>query len=395
MVTARRRTVVLLLSTVLVAAAVAGCSGGGGDAARLEVDGRAEVARDGGSYEPAENGALSTGDRVKVTEGTAVVRLGDDREAELRAGSEVELARGAASESAAVPSLLAGDLLVSAPEGELGVVAGDIEVSVADGSARLSRGLAAVAASYAGRLTMRSAGRSIAVPALRQVSVPAAGLLPARPSPLIFQPSDPWDQRMLGDAIELGDQLVARSKGFTAQLGTGEGRTPGFYRQILPALQAEAAFDTAMLGPRRDPGEALVGLAIAVEGRRGSFAERVRAVFDFHDEGAAWGLVALDQGVTRAPLLAGVDAAIGRGPTIAAEGGAPPARAPTPTTPARRRGSAAPPRGSTPTTIRVPPAGPPGAAPSSNDLNTGVPLLDNAVNSLVDLLSGLLGADQP
>ena len=33
-------------------------------------------------------------------------------------------------------------------------------------------------------------------------------------------------------------------------------------------------------------------------------------MFEFRDQGAAWGLVALDQAVTRPPLLASVDAAI-------------------------------------------------------------------------------------
>lgn len=389
----RTPRVALPLLLLMVTGLVAGCSGGGNDVGRLEVDGRAEVARGGGDYEPVGDVTLRAGDRVKVAEGTAVLRLGEDREVELRPGSEVELTPRATTEAGVVPSLLAGDLLVSAPRSGLDVVAANVEVSVADGSARLSRGLAAVAASYSARLTVRSAGRSITVPALRQVSVPAAGLLPSRPTPLIFQPSDPWDQRKLGDAIELGNQLVARSRGFTAQLGTGEGRTPGFYRQILPALETEPVFDTAMLGPRRDPGEALVGLAITVESTRGRFEERVRAVFDFHDEGAAWGLVALDQGVTRAPLLAGVDAAIGRGPTILAEGGAPPTQEPA-TTLQPRRAPGSTTRGSTPSTIVSPPptgpaTGKPLADPGSS--NTGAPLVDNLVNSLVSLLSGLLG----
>jgi len=397
----RTKGLVSALSLLTVASLLGGCRDDASDAARLEVDGRAEVAHDGGDYEPAGDGALRADDRVRVVEGSAVLRLGDDRELELRAGSgptvpgsEVELAPRANTEAGVVPSLLAGNLLVSAPKSELEVVVGDVEVSVADGTARVSQGLVAVAASYSGRLTVRSAGRSIVVPALRQVSVPAPGLLPSRPSPLLYQPSDPWDRENLGDAIDLGDRLAKQSKGFTAQLGTGEGRTPGFYRQILPALENEPAFDTAMLGSSRDPGEALVGLAITVGGRQKTFAERLRDVFDFHDQGAAWGLVALDQEVTSATLIAGVDAAIGRGPTIAAEGGAPPTRAP-PTTvpPARAPAAPTPPRGSTRNAIGAPPTTTPVAEPppGGGTLNTGVPLVDNTVSSLVDLLSGLLG----
>lgn len=395
----RRGTARLVFPVTALMAAVllAGCSEDGDDAGRLEVDGTAEVAREGGDYEPAGDGTLRAGDRVRVVTGTAVLRLGDDRTVELRDGSEVELAARATVDAGVVPSLLAGDLLVTSPASPLEVVAGDIEVSVPGGSARLSRGLVTVVASYAGRLTAGSPGRSIDIPALRQVSVPAAGLLPFRPSPLVYQPSDSWDQRMLGDAIDLGEKLARQSRGFTAQRGTGEGRTPGFYRQLLPALDGEPAFDTAMLGPTRDPGEALVGLAITVEGKRGSFEERVRQVFEFHDEGAAWGLVALDQGVSSTPLLNGVETAISRGPALAAEGGSPPSRAPVTTTPSTRAPGSTTPRASTPSTIRSTPTttptdnGQPATPPSVNVEQLVKDLLGTVEDVLGGLVRGILG----
>ena len=73
--------------------------------------------------------------------------------------------------------------------------------------------------------------------------------------------------------------------------------------------------------------DTLVGAAITLEGTRGTFAERWAAVFTFRDEGAEWGLVAMDQGVARVPLLNAIDAAISRGPTQFAVG--PPGRPPT------------------------------------------------------------------
>lgn len=386
----------IVLSVVLTVGLAVGCGGGGDDSsARLEVDGRALVARGEAPFEAVDDDhTLGPGDRLRVEDGTAVIVLDEQRKVELRRGSEVELQDGRAGGTDLHTTLTAGDLLVSAPSDPLVVTAGATDVSVTGGSARLSRGPAIVVASYSGRARATSAGQSIEVPALRQVSIPAAGPLPTRPTPLDYQASDPWDLRLLGDAIELGDQLAARSRGFTAQVGTGMGRTPGFYRLILPALETEPTFDTTLLGPNRDPGEALVGLAITLEGTRGSFAERVRAVLAFHDEGAAWGLVALDQGVARAPLLAAIDAAIGRGPSSVAEGGPPPVRAPAPTTPARRPASV-PPRGPRGTIVSPPPtvAPPVDSAPSGNPgpARTGVPAIDNTVNSLVDLLGGLLG----
>ena len=390
------RAVVCLL---VVAGVAVGCRGGdGGPSGRLTVDGSVLVASSGSSFERVdEERTVHAGDRVRVDDGTAVLALGDDRQLDLRTGSEIELRAGRPGGGRLHPVLTAGDLLLTAPANALDVTAGEVELSVSGGSARVSRGPAVVVASYSGRVAVRAAGGSLDVPALRQVSVPAGGPLPPRPAPLTYQPADSWDQRLLGDDIELGDQLAARSRGFTAQVGTGQGRTPGFYRQILPALENEPTFDIADLGPQRDPGEALVGLAITAEGTRGTFDERVRSVFGFHDEGAAWGLVARDQGVTRASLLAAIDSAIGRGPQSVAEGGAPPTPAPPPpTTPTRRPSTSAPPRGSGGGTVvapapTVPPT--PNNMPSGNPdpALTGVPVVDETVNSVVDLLSGLLG----
>ena len=392
----------LALCTLIVAALAAACTGGGGgSSARLTVEGRATVSSGDDSPRTVEGSrSLGAGDRVKVDSGVASIRLSGDRRLELREGSEVELLRsddpasGEGGDGAKLqPSLLAGDLLVRASQDDVAVTAADPEVSVRGGAARMSRGAAVSVASYTAGVRVSSTGRSMDVPPLRQVSLPAAGLLPGRPSPLIYQGTDPWDQRFLGDAIDLGSQLVSRSRGFTAQLGPNEGRTPGFYRQILPALENEPQFDDASIDPERSPGETLVGLAITVQGTRQSFADRLRAVFAFHDEGAAWGLVAMDQGVSRAPLLAGVDEAIGRGPLSAAEEApsatgtpSPPSvAAPTPVAPAGI-GEASP--GAAP----APPGGTPaGPSPPAPPPLTGVPAVDDTVNSLVDVVNGLLG----
>ncbi|MGI9022287.1 MAG: hypothetical protein ACR2HV_03425 [Acidimicrobiales bacterium] len=379
----------LASSVVMIAVLAAACSGGGGGAsARLTVDGTASVTTGGGSPRSVDGSrTLRAGDRVKVDSGTAVIRLADGRQLELRNGTEVEL--GAPDQAGANPrpSLLSGELLVT---GDVAVTAGDTDVAVSGGSARLSRGAAVSVASYTAGVTVASTGRSLQVPALRQVSVPAAGLLPGRPSPLIYKGGDPWDQRFLGDAIDLGTQLVARSRGFTAQLGPNEGRTPGFFRLIIPALENEPQFDEAAIDPERSPGETLVGLAVTVQGTRQSFADRLRDVFAFHDEGAAWGLVALDQGVSRAPLLAGVDEAISRGPLSAAESPpAPPTSAPSLSAPAANDAG---PSGGAEVEPSSPSATPsaPGPAPAPPPL-TGVPLVDDTVSGLVDVLNGLLG----
>jgi hypothetical protein len=159
-----------------------------------------------------------------------------------------------------------------------------------------------------------------------------------------------------------------------------------------------------MVDESHSPGELLVGAAISTEGKRGRFAERWSQVFQFRDDGAAWGLVALDQQVNRSPLLTGVDAAIGRARTpfdVAAPAPAPAAPAP----PAPQPEPA--PAGSTPRAAQPakPPAsgGPTASTPSSSPTlpkpTPGSPitqpvqpgLLDNTLSGLLDAVGGLLG----
>jgi hypothetical protein len=241
---------------------------------------------------------------VRVLSGLAVVHFASDRTLELRSGSELQVLTA--------PALMKGDVLATAKDTPLTVTAGSADAGVHNGAAHVSRGLGVTAASYVGDLAVSSAGRELTVPALRQAAVPGPGLLPAAPTPLDYRADNPWDRRYLSDAIDLGDELQARSDGFTAQLSPGEGHTAGFYRELLPALDNEPAFTQALVQPDMAPGETLVGAAIAVDGKNGNFSDRWKSVFDFRAQGARWGLVALDQHVTRAPLLSSVDDALGR-----------------------------------------------------------------------------------
>src|SRR5207302_7436822 len=193
--------------------------------------------------------------------GLAVVHLASDRTLELRSGSELQVL--------SQPALMKGDALATAKATPLTVAAGNADAGVRDGAAHVSRGLGVTAASYVGDLTVNSAGREITLPALRQAAVPGPGLLPAAPTPLDYRADNPWDRRYLGDAIDLGDELQARSDGFTAQLAPNEGHTAGFYRQLIPALENQSAFTQALLPPDRAPREPLVGAAIAVQSRSG------------------------------------------------------------------------------------------------------------------------------
>jgi hypothetical protein len=395
----RPRSALSAVAGLLAAAALTGCSGSPAPAAgRLVVHGQAELNRPGEDRRDVSSSReLKFGDRIRIREGTAEIRLPGVRRLELRTGSDVELQQ--APDKVARPLLLAGDLLAVSGDTPLVVSLTGAEVAV-QGDARVSRGVALLVASYKGTAQLSANGSTLTVPALRQVAMPATGQFPTKVTPLEVLADDVWDQRYLTDAIELSMRLTARSEGFTAQVPANDGRSVQYFRDLFPQLAAEPAFTAPLVNASRAPGETLVGAAITIEGKRGSFAERWASVFAFRDAGAAWGLVALDQGVDRVPLLDLVEGALRRGPAEFAAG--PPSGTPgslprptggpattvvttaTTTTTVRPRPGAtttttAPSTASTTTTVVGP-------------LNTGSPVIDDTINSLVNTLTGLLNS---
>src|SRR4051812_14810015 len=304
----RRLTCVALALTLV---GLAGCSHdklGAGEARLTELSGRVEVAT-GGAWHAARDGVLRRGDRVRArgAGSRATLALADGGRLELRSGSRVAVG--------STPVLQAGDLLVLPAGRPVAVSANGVAVRVGSrGAARLSQTSAFESAAYAGTVRLTSAGRSLAVSALRQTVVPSLGLVPSQATPLRYRDADNWDRRFLGRAIDLGRDLASRSRGLTGQLRPGEGRSAGFYRLLLPELAAQPGFSQALVASTGlPPGENLVGAAIASRGRRGTFASRWDETFAFRDDGAEWGLVALDQQVRdTAGLVNDLDLALGR-----------------------------------------------------------------------------------
>ena len=296
-----------LVAAVALLAGMAACSGSSSDedgALRLELDGTASVVRDGDRRTvDGGNHRLRAGDVVEVTTGSAVLSLPGDGVVELRAG----LGRRPDTkvEAGDVPALLAGDLLVRGDD-EVRVSAAGSDLVLDGGAARLSRSLSVQAAVYEGEGMVESGGRSVAVPAFRQVVVTDVGLVPREADPLRWdrRHPDPWDVRFLGDAIALSNELDDFSRGVTRNARDEAGKV-AFYRSTYPALRSEPDFDQELLDRARSTtGETLVGTVIAMLSRHdGAFDDRFDQVFDFRRDGAAWGLVALDHGLARGPLL--------------------------------------------------------------------------------------------
>ena len=202
----------------------------------------------------------------------------------------------------------------------------------------------------------------------------------ASPTPLEYDGSDPWDRRFLGDAMAFGQRLEALARGYTAILAGGGGGAVSFFESVIPDLRTEREFSADLLDEERAPGETLIGAAIAVQGRSGAFRARWEEIFTFRDAGAAWGLVALDQGVSSAPLLDTIELAID---------GSPLAGDPPPATPTTRRTT-------TTTTATTRPGGGGSTTTTSTTTTTAPPpedgVLDPVLDPVQDILDDVLGA---
>lgn len=392
-----RRLLVAVLAVAALAPAACSDDGPGEGEARLEVDGRAIVERRDGDQDEVRGGTdLHEGDRVELVEGVGRMVLHGGTRMELRAG--LGDAADSLLQMGRTPELEAGDLLVSAPD-EAEVVAAGTSLVIEGGAARVSRALGVGVGAYDADVHLDSAGQEREVPGLREMQVPALGRPPQEPRPLTYEAEDPWDRRFLGEAMELGLRLEAIADGYTQNLDPGEGRTPGFFRLVLPGLEDEDEFGVDLIDTDRAPGETLVGAAITELGRRGRFAERWQSVFGFRDEGAAWGLVALDQEVSGTPLLGTIEEAIGASPLTFVD--APVALGPTTPTTATPGSPGSPGSPSSPTTTAPssptttsplsPPTTPAPTLPEDPITPTLEPVLEPVVQPVTDLVNDLVG----
>lgn len=379
----RRVALALVIAGVLVAGIVTVLLDGDGtspgpEQARLQVEGAASVTAADGAARPVVDATdvVDFGERVVVEAGTAVLELAGGATYELRHRDGV----GTALEVGATPRLTAGDLLVV--DGFPASVVVDTATLTAQGALRVDAD-ETVASAYAGRARVTGVGDVAALLGLRRLVLVAG----AGPEPLAFDGTDEWDRRFLGEAIAFGERLEALARGYTSDLPAGAGRSVSFFESVLPALAEERELNTDLLDPSRSPGETLVGAAIVVQGRRGTFRERWDAVFGFRAAGAAWGLVALDQGVSSAPVLEAIEVAIdASGGTIASSPTTSPPQ-PRSTTSTTRSPGAPPTTATTATTTTTTTTAPP---PSGGGLLD--PVLD-PVSQVVGGLLDLLGLD--
>ncbi len=307
-----RRALVPLVAVVLVLGVLAVVRSDddddpGPEQARLDVvEGAATVTTaTGGTETTTGEVILDFGDTITIDTGTAVLVLADGSTYELRRRRDE--VPGTSVVVGAPPTLTDGDVLVTG--GYPAQIRFDTATLTAQGALAVEAE-SMLATAYAGRTRVAGAGGAEEVLGLRQLLVAPS----AEPEPIAFDGTDEWDRRFLGEAIAFGERLEALARGYTNDLQPGGGRSVDFFQAVIPALADEREFNSDLLDPDRPPGETLVGAAIAVQARTGEFRTRWAAIFDFRAAGAAWGLVALDQGVSSAPVLDTIELAIS-GPT--------------------------------------------------------------------------------
>jgi hypothetical protein len=402
-----------LLRGVLVAAAfvAAGCGRGNprGPEGTVTPHGSVQLTRGAVVGVPLHGPTpLHAGDEVTVTNGSADVALPSGGSVSLRSGSTATFDGG--------PRLDTGDLLVSSGRRAVTVQESTGSV-VVNGASRLRRDLALTVGSYAGQAQVSTAGRSLVVPAYRQTTVAAVGLLPDHPVPLVLDSSDGWDRQELGAAIDLSDALDQASQGFNGSVPDGIATNSVVLRHALVPLASVTAFNdqlikstTPPLSDGLSPGELLVGAGIAVSGRDGTFESRWAQVFAFREQGAAWGLVALDQkadsglllsllgqGLNRAQLI--FDTSVPPAPVSPFDGrvaliASPPAAPGPPTAPSAPSG--APGGAPHPSPSPVPPVTvPPNIPVISSLLPSSTTPTTNPVTSIVDPVTQLVGGNVP
>ena len=357
--------------------------------ARVTVDGRATVVRVDGDTDALTTGDIvRAGEEVRAEEGTFALELAGGGTVEGRAGFE-----RAADTRVVVgerPELVAGEALLLGEDGVALDAAGTVvALTDEDAAARVDRGLSLRAGSYRGAVAIDSAGQERSVEALRQLGIASVGRPPGSAEPFLVDETDPWDRRFLGAAIDLGGRLDGYSRSFSDNAGPGAATSSDLFEEALPALADEPGFAAALRSEaRRPPGETLVGAALVTLGTDGDFDDRWADVFGFRDDGAGWGLVAADQHLDDATVLATVEQALvraqptpeiavgttattaGGGPgTTTGTGGTTPATTP-PTTTDDSDDDGGGPSPTTPTTTPLPTTLPPLTTPPTTTVTT-------------------------
>lgn len=236
----------------------------------------------------AADAPLRQGDSLRVTRGVAVVQTPAGKLL-ARPGTTIAFTR-------TLPRVERGDVLVM---GKGVDVATQTATAVVNGAVRLRQGLSLEVGVYRGTAGVRTAADALRVPRLRRAVITGIGAAATgRVVPLVIDAADDWDREFLQEAIELDAALNARSRGLTMQAAGGNSVT-GNLLNAAGWRQLSALVDQPV-------GEIVVAAELAKAAHLGRNA--VTAALQLREAGAAWGLIAYEQGIKVPPAaLPGID----------------------------------------------------------------------------------------
>ncbi|HJV05675.1 MAG TPA: hypothetical protein VJ868_10480 [Actinomycetota bacterium] len=177
---------------------------------RLEpLEGAVHVLRAGEVMAASAAMDLQPGDVVRTRPGgRALLRFPGAQWVEV--APEAEVAVGDSG-----PELVTGSALVRASTG-LSIRVGEVAVRADRAVYRLDRDVATRVGVYDGGVSLPGSGLEGDVARLREAVV-TAGIVTRQPGPLTLDPRDPWDTRLLGEAIDLGLDLERYEAGLAHQ----------------------------------------------------------------------------------------------------------------------------------------------------------------------------------
>ncbi|HUG85027.1 MAG TPA: hypothetical protein VMM13_10705 [Euzebya sp.] len=332
------------------------------------------------------------GEWVGVTRVGVGDRIRAVADAELDFGGDVMrvLAGSEATLGDRTLTLSVGDAMAEGSTLSLGVE----EVLVSGtGAFRVQAGVTPRVAVYRGEVEVTRPGEGQRVAGLRELSL-SSRRFDGTDQPLSYDEADPFDLRLLPDAIAFDAQIANLVNAIDAQFGAAP-QPPAFYTSFVsvsePDLQTltSTAPDVAADGAVGPPADALIGLFLARAAADVGDGDLLRAGADIRrlrDEGARWGLVALTLGVSSVDFAGIVDRAVQRHDvTVAATTAESPTGAQAPTTGAPAPAPVGDP-GAPPTPASPPLSSDPSPSPPPVDPDTVGEVLEDAIDQLPDAI---------
>jgi hypothetical protein len=304
----------LTLSLAAVMLAGVACSS---DQALADMELRAlsgvvNVLRDGETINVEGAVELQPGDVIITKDGGfakfALEGGADARQGQMQANSRVLVRSGSAVEAEE------GLLLLQVTEPIRALVEG-VTARSSDGVFRIDRGFGSVrTAVYEGSVELDAPGQAdLAVSTLYQATL-VAGDLPSQTRPYRLDEEDAWDRALLGEVVDLEEDLALLARGLGSQLGR---QRPGlnYFRALIDG--GNVSFMGFYLN--RKPPDLLIGFTIA-RIADGPLERAFKAAFDLYDQGARWGVAAKILDVEPRPIVAQLERLILGTGVVAADG---------------------------------------------------------------------------